>query len=75
MAENSRTAKLSSKDDECVFSWKLFTGWDFMIGHSETAQNRIASGKTVGIENFAYLIDLSFNCSCAGFQRGFAGGG
>jgi hypothetical protein len=43
MAENSRTAKLSSKDDECVFSWKLFTGWDFMIGHSETAQNRIAS--------------------------------
>lgn len=34
MAENSRTSKLSSKDDECVFSWKLFTGWDFMIGKS-----------------------------------------
>lgn len=32
MAENSRMSKLSSKDDECVFSWKLFTGWDFMIG-------------------------------------------
>jgi len=32
MAENSRNSKLSSKDDECVFSWKLFTGWDFMIG-------------------------------------------
>ncbi|XP_037050808.1 uncharacterized protein LOC119084830 [Bradysia coprophila] len=43
MAENSRTSKLSSKDDECVFSWKLFTGWDFMIGHAETAHNRIAS--------------------------------
>lgn len=25
-------SKLSSKDDEYVFSWKLFTGWDFMIG-------------------------------------------
>lgn len=32
MAENSRMSKLSSKDDESVFSWKLFTGWDFMIG-------------------------------------------
>uniref|UniRef100_A0A1B0CEB5 Transmembrane channel-like protein 3 n=2 Tax=Lutzomyia longipalpis TaxID=7200 RepID=A0A1B0CEB5_LUTLO len=43
MAENSRMSKLSSKDDECVFSWKLFTGWDFMIGHAETAHNRVAS--------------------------------
>ncbi|XP_075163206.1 transmembrane channel-like [Haematobia irritans] len=43
MAENSRNSKLSSKDDECTFSWKLFTGWDFMIGHAETAHNRIAS--------------------------------
>lgn len=32
MAENSRMSKLSSKDDECVFSWKVFTGWDYMIG-------------------------------------------
>lgn len=43
MAHNSRNAKLGSKEDESVFSWKLFTGWDFMIGHSETAANRIAS--------------------------------
>jgi transmembrane channel-like protein len=43
MADNSRNAKLGSKEDESVFSWKLFTGWDFMIGHSETAANRIAS--------------------------------
>lgn len=43
MAENSRMSKLSSKDDDCTFSWKIFTGWDFMIGHTETAQNRLSS--------------------------------
>ncbi|KAJ8738016.1 hypothetical protein PYW08_000611 [Mythimna loreyi] len=43
MAENSRMSKLSEKEDECIFSWKLFTGWDFMIGNTETAHNRIAS--------------------------------
>ncbi|XP_055598956.1 transmembrane channel-like protein isoform X2 [Uranotaenia lowii] len=43
MARNSRMSKLSSKDDEYIFSWKLFTGWDYMIGHTETAQNRTAS--------------------------------
>ncbi|XP_055322286.1 transmembrane channel-like protein [Sitodiplosis mosellana] len=43
MADNSRMSKMSSKEDECIFSWKLFTGWDYMIGHAETAHNRIAS--------------------------------
>ncbi|RZC36462.1 hypothetical protein BDFB_009679 [Asbolus verrucosus] len=43
MAENSRMSKLSEKDDECIFSWKLFTAWDYMIGNAETAHNRIAS--------------------------------
>lgn len=43
MAKNSRMSKLSSKEDEYIFSWKLFTGWDYMIGHTETSQNRTAS--------------------------------
>ncbi|XP_035217133.1 transmembrane channel-like protein 1 isoform X2 [Stegodyphus dumicola] len=43
MAENSRMSKLSEKDDECTFAWKLFTGWDYMIGNPETAYNKVAS--------------------------------
>lgn len=43
MAKNSRMSKLSEKEDECAFSWKLFSGWDFMIGNAETAQNRVGS--------------------------------
>ncbi|XP_076358957.1 transmembrane channel-like protein 3 [Tachypleus tridentatus] len=43
MAENSRMSKLSEKDEECTFTWKLFTGWDYMIGHTETAFNKTAS--------------------------------
>ncbi|KAB0796732.1 hypothetical protein PPYR_10793 [Photinus pyralis] len=43
MAANSRMSKLSEKDDESIFTWKLFTGWDYMIGNPETAQNRIMS--------------------------------
>lgn len=43
MAANSRLSKLSEKDDECIFTWKLFTGWDYMIGNEETAHNRISS--------------------------------
>ncbi|XP_023232918.1 transmembrane channel-like protein 2-B isoform X1 [Centruroides sculpturatus] len=43
MAENARMSKLSEKEDECTFAWKLFTGWDYMIGNAETAYNKTAS--------------------------------
>lgn len=43
MAKNSRMSKLSEKGDECIFSWKVFTGWDYMIGNAETAHIRVAS--------------------------------
>ncbi|CAG2176665.1 unnamed protein product [Oppiella nova] len=43
MAQNARMSRISSKDDESTFCWKLFTGWDYMIGNSETAYNKVAS--------------------------------
>lgn len=78
MAENSRMSKLSSKDDECVFSWKLFTGWDFMIGRSEGSTFIIVE-RRVTIEPINFCrpcrnCSQSYSVSCARIQGGSAGG-
>ena len=43
MAQNARMSRVGSKDDESAFCFKIFTGWDYMIGNSETAYNKVAS--------------------------------
>ncbi len=45
MAQNARLSRVGSrKDDESsAFCFKIFTGWDYMIGNSETACNKVAS--------------------------------
>lgn len=43
MAANSKQSKLSAKDEECTFAWKVFTSWDYGIANVETAHNKVAS--------------------------------
>lgn len=47
MAENSRMSQLAGKDDLYTFNWKLFTGWDYMIGNAETSKNKAAEISTI----------------------------
>ncbi|CAH1271433.1 TMC3 [Branchiostoma lanceolatum] len=46
MAKNSRMAKLSTEDDQFTFCWKVFCGWDYLIGQSDTADNKFAAIST-----------------------------
>lgn len=46
MAANARLNRLSEKEEEYTFSWKLFGSWDYTIGNSETANTKYASNVT-----------------------------
>ena len=46
MAHNSKQSKLSEKGDECTFTWKVYTSWDYGIANVETAHNKVKASKT-----------------------------
>ncbi|XP_061071577.1 transmembrane channel-like protein 2-A [Conger conger] len=43
MATNADVGGGDGEDGEFTFAWKMFTSWDYLIGNSETADNKYAS--------------------------------
>lgn len=43
MAKNINENTADGDDDNFTFSWKMFTSWDYLIGNSETADNKFVS--------------------------------
>ncbi|XP_015222731.2 transmembrane channel-like protein 2-B [Lepisosteus oculatus] len=43
MAKNANESGGDGEEGEFNFSWKMFTSWDYLIGNSETADNKFAS--------------------------------
>ncbi|XP_019618973.1 PREDICTED: transmembrane channel-like protein 3, partial [Branchiostoma belcheri] len=61
MAKNSRMAKLSTEDDQFTFCWKVFCGWDYLIGQSDTADNKFAAISTgIRVSMVVSIITMVF---------------
>uniref|UniRef100_A0AAQ4P2R8 Transmembrane channel-like protein n=1 Tax=Gasterosteus aculeatus aculeatus TaxID=481459 RepID=A0AAQ4P2R8_GASAC len=43
MAKNADVGGGDGDESEFTFAWKMFTSWDYLIGNSETADNKYAS--------------------------------
>ncbi|MEE6459374.1 hypothetical protein FKM82_000610 [Ascaphus truei] len=43
MAKNANESTADGDDDNFIFSWKMFTSWDYLIGNPDTADNKFAS--------------------------------
>nr|XP_010590122.1 transmembrane channel-like protein 2 [Loxodonta africana] len=43
MASNTQGSTSEEENDNFTFSFKMFTSWDYLIGNSETADNKYAS--------------------------------
>nr|XP_009943290.1 PREDICTED: transmembrane channel-like protein 2 [Opisthocomus hoazin] len=43
MARNANESTADGDDENFIFSWKMFTSWDYLIGNPETADNKFAS--------------------------------
>ena len=58
MSANTKQSKLSAKDEECTFTWKIFTSWDYGIANVETAHNKVSNAISNEIEIFLTIISI-----------------
>lgn len=58
MARNANESTADGDDDNFIFSWKMFTSWDYLIGNPETADNKFASITTSFKVNLTVLYLL-----------------
>uniref|UniRef100_A0AAY4CXU2 Transmembrane channel-like protein n=1 Tax=Denticeps clupeoides TaxID=299321 RepID=A0AAY4CXU2_9TELE len=58
MARNANEGGDGAEDGAFIFSWKLFTSWDYLIGNPETADNKYASITTSFKES---IVDEQMN--------------
>lgn len=59
MASNTQGSTSEGESDNFTFSFKMFTSWDYLIGNSETADNKYASITTsfkVAIQGSSHFL-------------------
>ncbi|MEQ2209264.1 Transmembrane channel-like protein 2-B, partial [Xenoophorus captivus] len=57
MARNANEGGDGGEEREFIFSWKMFTSWDYLIGNPETADNKYASITTSFKESIVDVME------------------
>lgn len=60
MAKNADVGGGDGDEGEFTFAWKMFTSWDYLIGNSETADNKYASITTSFKVTVATVLQETF---------------
>lgn len=60
MAKNADVGGGDGDEGEFTFAWKMFTSWDYLIGNSETADNKYASITTSFKVTMATVLQETF---------------
>lgn len=63
MAKNADVGGGDGEEGEFTFAWKMFTSWDYLIGNSETADNKYASITTSFKVTMATILQETYFCS------------
>lgn len=69
MARNANESTADGDDENFIFSWKMFTSWDYLIGNPETADNKFASITTSFKVKLTVLCLLLETASIYQWQR------